>query len=621
MFRTKFVILIGGLLLVFSTFFAAKAFAWSTATERGWTCFPAGTKILMADKTEKNIEDIVIGDKVMGYDGKEMKSETVFELESPIRDHLYTLTFVDGSHLKLTSEHPLFTNTGWKSINPKKTYEEIPTLHVEQLKVGDKVFNKKGTYTQILKMEYVKGSIQTYNLKRVSQYSNFFADSYLAHNKQSTVTQTDAGTGSKANLAPGYSCPARGCGSQGGGDDSSNSGGGAPIAPVCYPVRMSCPNTCGQVARCASDGCGGQTCCPATGVCPTPTPSASATGGTITYSGQYIIHTFTQNGTFTPNRALNVEYLVVGGGGAGGGYNGGGGGAGGFRTGSNYAVIANFPVVVTIGTGGVGGSSSSGANGANTVFGNIVAAGGGGGGTYGHGTSQDESSFPGNSGGSGGGGTSKKLNIAGGLGNVPATNPSQGNNGGSGGYNFQASDILSYRPNGGGGGAGAVGGNGYVVGNVFRGGDGGVGRESSLSGVSKMYAGGGGGGIQSGSGAPGAGGVGGGGAGGDDTHPGVAGIASTGGGGGGSSSYGGAGGSGIVIIRYIPPSACLKRPQGDANCDDLIDAKDFDMFKSLLLENGKNVFADVNSKYSADFNNDKKVNLVDYEIWRNTFYH
>jgi hypothetical protein len=67
-----------------------------------------------------------------------------------------------------------------------------------------------------------------------------------------------------------------------------------------------------------------------------------ATGGTITTSGDFKIHTFTGPGTFTvtqignaPTNPLggpsNVDYLVVAGGGGGGFDTGGGGGAGGFR--------------------------------------------------------------------------------------------------------------------------------------------------------------------------------------------------------------------------------------------------------------------------------------------------
>ena len=62
----------------------------------------------------------------------------------------------------------------------------------------------------------------------------------------------------------------------------------------------------------------------------------TATGGTITTSGNCKIHTFTGPGTFTVSCAgipanAEVSYLVVAGGGGGGVKRAGGGGAGGFR--------------------------------------------------------------------------------------------------------------------------------------------------------------------------------------------------------------------------------------------------------------------------------------------------
>ena len=61
----------------------------------------------------------------------------------------------------------------------------------------------------------------------------------------------------------------------------------------------------------------------------------SATGGTITTSGDFKIHTFTGPGTFCVSAASGpvavANYLVIGGGGGGGHDDGGGGGAGGFK--------------------------------------------------------------------------------------------------------------------------------------------------------------------------------------------------------------------------------------------------------------------------------------------------
>src|ERR1700694_2878396 len=76
---------------------------------------------------------------------------------------------------------------------------------------------------------------------------------------------------------------------------------------------------------------------------PGPLWGQTATGGTVTFSGGYEIHTFTASGNFTLNTASAVPVLVVaGGGGAGAGssnnWGGGGGGAGGVVYSSSFSV-------------------------------------------------------------------------------------------------------------------------------------------------------------------------------------------------------------------------------------------------------------------------------------------
>ncbi len=149
----------------------------------GTTCFSKGTKILLVNGEQKNIEEIKIGDKVMGYNGAKQIPQTVIQLETPIRDHLYKLTFSDGSILKLTNEHPLFTSDGWKSIAPEKTAAENPNLLVGVLAVGDYVLDSKNNFVKIISMEYIPGIVQTYNLKSVTGFNNFYANDKLAHNK------------------------------------------------------------------------------------------------------------------------------------------------------------------------------------------------------------------------------------------------------------------------------------------------------------------------------------------------------------------------------------------------------------------------------------------------------
>jgi hypothetical protein len=238
----------------------------------------------------------------------------------------------------------------------------------------------------------------------------------------------------------------------------------------------------------------------------------------------------------------DLDALVVAGGGAGGSTYGGGGGAGGVieQTYAGFDFTATYPVVVGAGGTGAANQALQGGNGNNSTFNGLTAVAGGGGGSNGSGVAAIRD---GRDGGSGGGRSSSNPGSTPGDGTV-----GQGNNGGVGDTN-----NSSWNTGGGGGGANAVG---ETTTGLTRGGNGGVGIQSSISGVSTYYGGGGGGGgtTVGASAAGGSGGLGGGGAGGQ-AGAGVAGTANTGGGGGGGGysgavTAGGNGGSGVVILRY-----------------------------------------------------------------------
>ena len=92
---------------------------------------------------------------------------------------------------------------------------------------------------------------------------------------------------------------------------------------------------------------------------------SSSSGGTITTSGSYRIHTFLigQTGTnFTSSGAGTVEYLIVAGAGGGGwgasSYDGnGGGGAGGYLSGTTN--ISGTSYAVTVGNSGTAGTKKN----------------------------------------------------------------------------------------------------------------------------------------------------------------------------------------------------------------------------------------------------------------------
>lgn len=279
----------------------------------------------------------------------------------------------------------------------------------------------------------------------------------------------------------------------------------------------------------------------------TNTNGVAATGGTITTNGDYRIHTFTNNDTFTiSSGSLTCDVLIVAGGGGGGGNMGGGGGGGGVIMITNVVSGDN---TVTIGAGGAGSSSATGSGsvggaGGNTIFGTNTVSGGGGGGGF---------DVDATSGGSGGGGRSHPTSPphSGGSGTT-----AQGNDGGSG----DCANPSALYQGGGGGGKNAVGGNADSA--NARGGNGGEGLTSSISGSSHVYGSGGGGGSLYIGGTPdttyglGGTGAGAGGASGNSAvrAPGAATYYGCGGGGGGwnstSDGNGKSGYQGIVIVRY-----------------------------------------------------------------------
>ena len=299
----------------------------------------------------------------------------------------------------------------------------------------------------------------------------------------------------------------------------------------------------------------------------------TATGGIIKdYDdgiNKYRSHIFNSSGTFEVTGLSDdfdnvIDYMVVAGGGAGGddgpaGNCAGGGGAGGLYYSSAFNVsIQSYNVV--IGAGGAMSSNPVNGNGGPSSFGTITMNGGGAG-------AAQNGDLPAQHGGSGGGAA---YNTAGTTFGGNGTGNSNGTDGAVspaiGFGNFGG--IFGGQPSAagaGGGGAGGIGqsvnypGPGYSKGPGNKSGQGGVGLQYSITGISTYYAGGGGGHgyAQISPGGDGGGG---------SAHPTVVaargdarGVRNTGGGGGGCShpatTAGGggrpsSGGSGVVIVRY-----------------------------------------------------------------------
>ncbi len=300
-----------------------------------------------------------------------------------------------------------------------------------------------------------------------------------------------------------------------------------------------------------------------------------ATGGAVTSSGEYTVHTFLRSQDFIWNNQLptsmSIEYLLVAGGG-GSGFNASGGAGGGqIRSGSLIAVNRT-PITVVVGAGGAAntslvapsnGSESAIYNNSYLTASTFTCLGGGNAPGQANGGASSDGAY-------GGGGNYGVL--AGGIGVL-------GFNGGSGSFIAQNNDcppgrpcnppyMVQYLGGGGGAGAGQNGANAYSQSSsptydywtegLTTGSEGGNGLLTNFSG--SAYFGGGGGGCRALNGyenvaAPGGLGGGGNGPTGTDNTNGStsnAGYANTGGGAGGSywNRAGANGGSGIALIKY-----------------------------------------------------------------------
>lgn len=104
------------------------------------SCFPAGSKVLMGDCSWRNIEEVKVGDMVMGVHGP----VPVVDIDHPILGHRRMMTFEDGS-LAWSEEHMLWARERggrewWWCANPHQWRFEVSVGHLGGLKDNYSMF-------------------------------------------------------------------------------------------------------------------------------------------------------------------------------------------------------------------------------------------------------------------------------------------------------------------------------------------------------------------------------------------------------------------------------------------------------------------------------------------------
>jgi len=104
------------------------------------SCFLSGTAILMADGNTKPIEKVKVGDKIIAFDEKTGK----FKKDKVVKfyEHETDKYLVVNGHLKVTENHPVYSDGKWVEIG--------------KLKIGDNLLNAQGKFEAITSIKEIK---------------------------------------------------------------------------------------------------------------------------------------------------------------------------------------------------------------------------------------------------------------------------------------------------------------------------------------------------------------------------------------------------------------------------------------------------------------------------------
>ncbi len=150
---------------------------WGDFGETG--CFVKDTQVVMHDGTKKNIQDVVVGDRLADGVGGVNTVQELFHI--PYKGNIHS--FNDQDEAFFTTTHPFFTTEGWKSLDPAQSMVESPELEVSLLEVGDTIIMQDGSFVTIKKIntEFTKEWVYNFRLDGSKQY---VADGYIVHNTE-----------------------------------------------------------------------------------------------------------------------------------------------------------------------------------------------------------------------------------------------------------------------------------------------------------------------------------------------------------------------------------------------------------------------------------------------------
>ena len=151
--------------------------------------FPAGTKIIMNNGIEENIENLKIGQKVLSYDVKsdEYNSWRIMIVVKTMN----SLITINNGFIQATVDHPLYIkkpdgSEGWGAYDTTDIEKAIICEgNFLKLEVGDQLLSDEGNWIEIGNIKSNPNLVKTYNIISFSGKRTYFANDVLVYEKHS----------------------------------------------------------------------------------------------------------------------------------------------------------------------------------------------------------------------------------------------------------------------------------------------------------------------------------------------------------------------------------------------------------------------------------------------------
>lgn len=156
-------------------------------------CFTADTVISMADGTTKLIQDVRIGDRLLGMGGAHNEVLSFRHHDARAGSKIYA---INGGRDFVTADHPFLTTHGWKSIDPEFTKRSSPNMDVGELKVGDVLVKGDGVRETVTRISatVLKEDTTVYHFV-MSDNHTYIADGFVVHDYSESIRQASWSAG------------------------------------------------------------------------------------------------------------------------------------------------------------------------------------------------------------------------------------------------------------------------------------------------------------------------------------------------------------------------------------------------------------------------------------------